>query len=76
MTEAEAEYWDEYFTRNEPVLGPNGSGFLSAREARLLGLDDFAYNYLYTKSIATHSSLGQVINALVRKEVQGGVAAA
>jgi hypothetical protein len=35
MTDKEADYWDDYFTKNPPKLGPNGSGWLSQREERL-----------------------------------------
>ena len=29
MTEEEAYYWDEYYTKNPPKPGPNGTGFLA-----------------------------------------------
>jgi hypothetical protein len=69
MTDEEADYWDDYFTKNPPALGPNGSGRLSQRDARLLGMNDMAVNYLKTKAAATHTSVGQVINELVRGKV-------
>jgi hypothetical protein len=68
MTNAEAEYWDECFTQNPPKLGPNGSGWLSQREARLLGMNDMAVNYLKTAADATHTGVGQVINELAREK--------
>ncbi|GMO48772.1 MAG: hypothetical protein Pg6C_11430 [Treponemataceae bacterium] len=73
MTDQEADYWDEYFTHNPPKLGPNGSGWLSRREARLLGMDDMAVNYLTAKAEAAHTSVGQVINELVREKVAASV---
>jgi hypothetical protein len=73
MTDEEAEYWDEYFTANTPELGPNGTDFLSLREARLLGMNDFSVNYLKTMAEATRQSLGQVINSLVREKVAASV---
>jgi hypothetical protein len=36
MTDEEADYWDEYYTTHK--LGPNGTGFLSQRERRLMVL--------------------------------------
>jgi hypothetical protein len=69
MTDEEAEYWDDYFTKNPPKLGPNGSGWISQREARLLGMDDVATNYLKTMAEATHQSVGKVINELVREKI-------
>ena len=69
MTDEEAEYWDDYFTKNPPKLGPNGSGWISQREARLLGMNDLAVNYLKTVAEATHTSVGEVINELVWEKV-------
>ncbi|GHV82604.1 hypothetical protein AGMMS49991_11620 [Spirochaetia bacterium] len=69
MTDEEADYWDEYFTNNPPKLGPNGSGWLSQREARILGMDDLATVWLRGKAEAAHTSVGQIINELVRKEI-------
>ena len=48
---------------------PNGSGWLSQQEARLLGMNDMAVNYLKTIAEATHTSVGQVINELVREKI-------
>jgi hypothetical protein len=69
MTDKEAEYWDDYFTKNPPKLGPNGSGWISRREARLLGLNDMAVHYLTTVAESTHTSVGDVINAMVREKI-------
>ncbi|GHV78981.1 hypothetical protein AGMMS49944_07720 [Spirochaetia bacterium] len=69
MTDEEADYWDEYFTKNPPKLGPNGSGWLSQREARILGMDDLSATWLRGKAEASHTSVGQIINELVRKEL-------
>ena len=69
MTDEEADNWDNYFTKNPPKLGPNGSGWLSQREERLLGMNDMAVNYLKTVAEATHTSVGQVINEMVREKI-------
>ncbi|MDR3171669.1 MAG: hypothetical protein LBU17_08605 [Treponema sp.] len=69
MTDEEAEYWDEYYTTHIPKLGPNGTGFLSIRDFRLIGLDQLSENYLLTKARATNQTPGQLINALIRKEL-------
>jgi hypothetical protein len=69
MTDEEAEYWDEYYTNHTPKLGVNGTGFLSMRELRVIGLDQLSENYLLTKAQATKQSPGQLINALIRKEL-------
>ena len=74
MTNEEADYWDDYFTKNPPKLGPNGSGWLSQREARLRGMNDLSVNYLKTVAEATHTSVGQVINEMVREKVSAAEA--
>ena len=55
MTEAEADYWDEYYTKNPPKPGPNGTGFLSQRKAASaaqpalsITVDSFTAEYLTT----------------------------
>ncbi|MDR0526140.1 MAG: hypothetical protein LBG90_09770 [Spirochaetaceae bacterium] len=48
MTEKEYDEPDELWTRTTPKIGTNGSGFVSLREARFWGLDEFSIDYLYT----------------------------
>ncbi|MDR1931141.1 MAG: hypothetical protein LBQ44_11020 [Treponema sp.] len=69
MTEEEAWALDDYVTNNEITLGPNGSGWLSQREARIMGVDDVSATWLRVKAEAAHKSIGQIINEIVRKEI-------
>jgi len=69
MTEEEAWALDDFVTNNEITLGPNGSGWLSQREMRLLGLTNVTINYLLTKAMAEHKSPAQLIDELVGKEI-------
>ena len=69
LTEEEYDALDELWTRTTPKIGPNGTGFVSRREARLFGLDEFAIDYLYTKAEAAHKTPAQIIGELVRKEI-------
>jgi hypothetical protein len=69
MTDEEADALDEFVTNNEITLGPEGSGWLSQREARILGMDEFAAVWLRCKAEAAHTGVGQIINELVRKEI-------
>jgi hypothetical protein len=69
MTEEEAGALDDFVTNNEIKLGPNGSGWLSQREVRLLGMDDITVKYLKTRAESAHTSIAQVINDLVREKV-------
>jgi hypothetical protein len=69
MTDQEYDALDEDLTRTVPKLGPNGTGFLSRREARIFGLDNLSVNYLWTRAEATHQTPAQIIGELVRKEI-------
>ena len=69
MSNEEYNALDEELIRNVPKLGPNGTGFLSLREMRLLGLTNLSVNYLTTRAIADHKSPAQIIDELVSKEI-------
>ncbi|MFP3091186.1 hypothetical protein LQZ21_12760 [Treponema sp. TIM-1] len=56
MTEQEAWEPDDLLTRTDPELGANGTGFLSRRDAHLMGLDNVSVNYLMTKAQADHKT--------------------
>jgi hypothetical protein len=65
MTDEEAEYWDEYYTKNPPKVDP-----AKARYAvRMVALDDFTADYLVTKATATHKSPTEIVGELVRGEL-------
>jgi hypothetical protein len=44
MTEEEYDALDELWTKTTPKVGPNGTGFISRREARLMGMDALSIN--------------------------------
>ena len=69
MTDEEYDALDEELTRSVPTLGPNGTGFLSQREMRLLGFTNLSMNYLLSRATANHTSLAQIIDEMVRKEI-------
>jgi hypothetical protein len=69
MTDEEYDALDEELTRNPPKLGPNGTGWLSQRELKRIGMSDAAIKYLVTKAMAEHKSTGQLINEMVDKEM-------
>ncbi len=73
LTEEEYDALDEYWTKNTPKIGPNGTGFVSRREARLFGLDDLSADYLLTKAIADHKTPAQIINEMVREKLAAAV---
>ena len=73
MTEEEAIATSDYFINNKVTLGPDGSGWLSQREIRLLGLQNKTVNYLLTKAMADHKNPAQLIDELVSKEITAAV---
>jgi len=73
MTEEEAIAFSDFFINNKVTLGPDGSGWLSQRELRLLGLKNMTVNYLMTKAAANHKSPAQIIDELVSKELAATV---
>jgi hypothetical protein len=46
MTEQEAWELDEILTRTDPKTGINGTGFISRRDARIMGLDDLSFRHI------------------------------
>ena len=73
MTEQEALEFDELLTRTDPKLGPNGTGFLSQREARLMGLDNLSINYLMTKAAADHKTPAEIIAEMIRERISNTI---
>ncbi|GMO21987.1 MAG: hypothetical protein Ta2B_00890 [Termitinemataceae bacterium] len=69
MTEEEYDALDEKWTKNPPKPGPNGTGFISRRELRLMGLDDLSRDYLLTKAKASSKSPAEIIGELVREKI-------
>jgi hypothetical protein len=70
MTEEEAAYWDDYYTRNPPKTDPTRPGVFARRQnARMVKLNTFAADYLLTKSLETRQSPAALIDAMVRREM-------
>jgi len=70
MTDEEYDALDEELTRTVPKLGPNHTGWLEQRELRLLGLTSPSVKYIMSKAAADKKSFGQIIDELVRKEME------
>jgi len=71
MTEEEANYWDDYYTKNPPVPGPNGTGFFTQKRKTALSLtiDSLSADWLLTKAIATHKTPADIVSELIQKEI-------
>ena len=65
MTDEEAEYWDDYYTKNPPKVDP-----AKARYAvRMVAVDDFTADYPVTKATVTRKSPTEIIGEPVRGEL-------
>ena len=71
MIDEEADYWDEYYTKNPPTPGPNGTGFFSQRrkKARSVTIDNLSADWLLTKAIAAQKTPAEIISDKVQKEI-------
>ena len=69
MTEEEYDALDELWTKTDPKVGPNGTGFISRRNARLFGLDDLSMDYLLTKAMTDHTTPAQIIAEMIRERI-------
>jgi len=65
MTEEEADALDDFVTNNPPKVDPS-----KARHAiRMVALDDFAAEYILSRSIATHKTPTEVISDLIKEKL-------
>jgi len=70
MTEEEAFALDEKWTKTDPKVGPNGSGFLSKRKAaHMITIDSFSADYLFSKAIADHKTPADIISDMVHERL-------
>jgi hypothetical protein len=69
ITTEDAWALDDEITRTDIKLGPNGTGFLSQREAQLMGYDNLTVNYLMTKAEAEHKTPAQIVGEMVREKI-------
>ena len=71
MTDEEADALDEYYTKNPPTPGPNGTGFFTQQRkaARSITIDEFSANWLLTKAMADHKTPADVISEMVQREI-------
>jgi hypothetical protein len=69
MTEEEAWALSDYVLNNELTFAPDGSGWLSQRELRIIGLQNMTIDYLLKKAMEDHKNPAQIINEMVRKEI-------
>ena len=70
MTEEEANYWDEYYTKNPPKIDPSKKGGYFTRQRELLDvLDSAAADYIVNRAIQTQKLPAQLICDMVREKI-------
>ena len=74
MTEEEADYWDEYYTKNPPKVDPAKKGGYFTRQRELLSiLDKVSADYILNRSISTNKMPVQIISEMVRERIVAAV---
>jgi hypothetical protein len=69
LTDEEYDALDEEMTRNPPKMGPNGTGWLSQRALKRIGVSEAAVKYLVDRAMAENRCPGEFINEMVDKEM-------
>ena len=70
MTEEEADYWDDYYTKNPPKVDPSKKGGYFTRQRELLNvLDRVSADYILTRSLSDNKTPSQIIGELVRSAI-------
>ena len=76
MTEEEADYWDEYYTKNPPKVDPSKKGGYFTRQRELLDvLDKVSVDYIMSCSMSTNKMPAQIIGEMVRERIAASAAA-
>jgi hypothetical protein len=76
MTDEEADYWDELFTKNPPKVDPNRKGGYFTRQRELLDvLDRATADYIVNRALQMQKLPAQIISDLVREKIAASVVA-
>jgi len=76
MTDEEADYWDELFTKNPPKADPNRKGGYFTSQRKLLDvLDSATADYIVNCALQTQKLPAQIIGDLVREKIAASVVA-
>jgi hypothetical protein len=70
MTEEEAKFWDEYYTKNPPKIDPSKRGGVFTRQSELIGaLDKVSAEYIMARAMSTNKMPLQIIGEMVQREL-------
>ena len=68
MTEAEAEYWDDYYTKNTVMPDLSKPGFFSRAYGMWVQLDPETTRALAARAEAAHKTPAEIISDMVREK--------
>jgi len=72
MTEEEAFALDKKWTETTPKVGANGTGFIAKRKAntaRMVTIDSFSADYLFSRAIADHKTPAEIISDMIYEKL-------
>jgi len=69
MTDEEAEYWDEYFTKNTIMPDTGKPGFFARKYGMTVRLDPETTKFLAEQAEVTHKTFSEIIGELVREKI-------
>ncbi len=76
MTDEEADYWDEFFTKNPPKVDPNRKGGYFSNQRKLLDvLDTATADYIVNCALQAQKLPAQIIGDLVREKIAASAVA-
>jgi hypothetical protein len=69
MTEEEADFLDELWTRTTPAVDMSKPGFFARNGFKMVALDLVSDVFIRARADATHKTPTEIIGDLVRKEM-------
>jgi len=69
MTDEEAEYWDEYYTKNTVMPVSSKPGFFARKYGMTIRLDPDITRFLADQAEATQKTPAEIVNELVREKI-------
>ena len=69
MTDEEANYWDNYYTKNTIMPDTSKPGFFAQKYGMTVKLDPETTRFLAKQAEATHKSFSEIISDLVREKI-------
>jgi hypothetical protein len=69
MTEEEADALDELLTKTTPAVNPAVRGITARKGFKMMTVDDFSAEYIFSKALATRQTPEEIIHGLVNQEI-------